>query len=344
MISLLGIPILAAQCILATAQPVTGVWKGKIRSTRLELKLVKKADSLVGTSYYYESKNSYRRYAVKGYFDDATNNVVWWDEVLLDSKPAKEKGKDAVMAIADFNCPGDGTMKLEGESSEIEDKEASKTEFSLEKSAQAIFSDEWDFVLENYTRGANNPSVIDSVAMIAEAPAPVPPGYEAAPPPSVVFLNREKVPVVATPPPPVEVIKPGAGRPAVLPTAAVSSTPEEKFSNRARTLQNVIPVSGDTVEMRFYDNAEIDGDSIAVFLNDRLLEKHIGLTDQPHTIKIPVSELDKENDLVMVAENLGSIPPNTSLMVVLVGQKRYEARLYADEHTSALVRFVKEKN
>jgi len=75
-----------------------------------------------------------------------------------------------------------------------------------------------------------------------------------------------------------------------------------------------------------------------------LLEKHIGLTDQPHTIKIPVSELDKENDLVMVAENLGSIPPNTSLMVVLVGQKRYEARLYADEHTSALVRFVKEKN
>jgi len=35
-----------------------------------ELKLIKKGDSLVGTSYYYESKNNYRRYTVKGYFDE----------------------------------------------------------------------------------------------------------------------------------------------------------------------------------------------------------------------------------------------------------------------------------
>ncbi|HMH34264.1 MAG TPA: hypothetical protein VK543_14600, partial [Puia sp.] len=65
--------------LTSTAQPITGVWKGKIKSTKVELKLIKKGDSLVGTSYYYESGDSYRRYTVKGYFDDATNNVVWWD-------------------------------------------------------------------------------------------------------------------------------------------------------------------------------------------------------------------------------------------------------------------------
>jgi hypothetical protein len=127
-----------------------------------------------------------------------------------------------------------------------------------------------------------------------------------------------------------------------VPAVAGPTTSEEKFNSRTKTLQTVIPVSGDTIELRFYDNAEIDGDSIAVFLNSRLLEQHIGLTDQPHTIRIPVSRLENDNELVMVAENLGSIPPNTSLMVVQVGEKRYEARLYADEHTSALVRFVKE--
>ncbi len=30
--------------------------------------------------------------------------------------------------------------------------------------------------------------------------------------------------------------------------------------------------------------------------------------------------------MVMVAENLGTIPPNTSLMVAIVDGKRYEAR------------------
>jgi len=43
----------------------------------------------------------------------------------------------------------------------------------------------------------------------------------------------------------------------------------------------------------------------------------------------------------MVAENLGSIPPNTSYMVVLVGENRYDARLESTEGSSAMVRFVK---
>ena len=43
----------------------------------------------------------------------------------------------------------------------------------------------------------------------------------------------------------------------------------------------------------------------------------------------------------MVAENLGSIPPNTSYMVAIVGDKRYEARLESTEGSSAMVKFVK---
>jgi hypothetical protein len=117
---------------------------------------------------------------------------------------------------------------------------------------------------------------------------------------------------------------------------------EQKFSTRTKTLQTVIPVTGDSIELRFYDNAEIDGDSIALFLNNRMFLQHILLSDQPYTVKIAVNALEEDNELVMVAENLGSIPPNTSLMVALVGDKRYEARLQSSEGSSALVRFVKE--
>ena len=43
----------------------------------------------------------------------------------------------------------------------------------------------------------------------------------------------------------------------------------------------------------------------------------------------------------MVAENLGSIPPNTSYMVALVEEKRYEARLESTEGSSAMIRLVR---
>ena len=58
-------------------------------------------------------------------------------------------------------------------------------------------------------------------------------------------------------------------------------------------------------------------------------------------MKIALSDLQSDNELVMVAENLGTIPPNTSLMVAIVEDKRYEAHLESSEGSSALVRLVK---
>jgi uncharacterized protein YneR len=73
-----------------------------------------------------------------------------------------------------------------------------------------------------------------------------------------------------------------------------------------------------------------------------MIFKHIRLTEQAYTVYLDANDLKDDNELVMVAENLGSIPPNTSFMVAIVGDKRYEARLYASENSSALVRFVKQ--
>jgi hypothetical protein len=102
-----------------------------------------------------------------------------------------------------------------------------------------------------------------------------------------------------------------------------------------------IPVSGDSIELRFYDNAEIDGDSISLFLNDKLVFQHIRLLGSAYTIKLPVQQMSETNELTMVAENLGAIPPNTSYMIAVVGDKRYEARLESTEGSSAMIRFVK---
>ena len=118
-------------------------------------------------------------------------------------------------------------------------------------------------------------------------------------------------------------------------------TIEQKFTSREKVFTKEIPVSGDSIELRFYDNAEVDGDSISLFLNGKLIFEHIRLTDKAYTIKLSVSDLQQENELIMVAENLGAIPPNTSYMVAVVGDKRYDAQLASTENSSAMIKLKK---
>jgi hypothetical protein len=101
------------------------------------------------------------------------------------------------------------------------------------------------------------------------------------------------------------------------------------------------PLTGDTLEINFYDHAEIDGDSISLFVNNQVFREHILLKASPYTLKFAVSELREETELIMVAENLGSIPPNTSLMIAYINGVRHEARLESTENTSAMIRFIK---
>jgi hypothetical protein len=119
---------------------------------------------------------------------------------------------------------------------------------------------------------------------------------------------------------------------------------EEKFIQREKLVSVEIPLTGDSIELRFYDNAEIDGDSISLFLNNKLIFQHIRLKASAYTIKLSLNELQDINELVMVAENLGSIPPNTSYMLAIVKEKRYEAMLKSTEESSAVIRLVKPKN
>ena len=71
---------------------------------------------------------------------------------------------------------------------------------------------------------------------------------------------------------------------------------------------------------------------------------HIKLSDKPYTIRIAVTDLSAESELTMVAENLGAIPPNTSYMVAMVGDKRFTANLASTEDSSAVIKFKKTPN
>jgi len=314
---------------------ITGVWKGKINKKKTELKIIQKGDSLIGTSYYYESENNYRRYSIKGYFDPATNEAVWWDDQLLEEKTGKfglnTPGKIPYLSSADFNCPGSDKMFLDGNASLKHRTDKPEGPVHLEKTDQTLFPDEWDFIIENFTAGASDPYYIDSVSSIASTPVIAP------------VENRETVKVNDRPIERSETVKLIPAPKTVEKQLTVKKTIEEEFKIREKIIATDIPITGDSIELRFYDNAEIDGDSISLFLNNKLIFQHIRLTGAAYTIKLPVNELNEHNELVMVAENLGSIPPNTSYMLAIVNNKRYEAMLKSTEESSAVIRLTKQR-
>ena len=337
--------LLFAACIPAAGQMITGVWKGKINKQKVEVKIVQRGAPLPALSYYYKPPGHYRRYSIKGYYDAQTNEAVWWDDVLLESKQGRgslaQPGRVPLLSRADFNCPGDGRMMLDGRAGRP-GKERPNGTVDLDKAEEPGFPDEWDYVIDNFLTGTNDPDIIDSISSLALQRMQVP-----EPQKEIV----DKVPVkgkeeMAGPPvkapvsiQPIETIRPVIEKPVI----AAPLTIEQKFTSRQKIFTKEIPLTGDSLELRFYDNAEIDGDSISLFLNDKLIFSHIRLLGTPYTIKLAVSELQDSNELVMVAENLGSIPPNTSYMVAILGDERYEARLESTEGSSAMIRLVKKR-
>jgi hypothetical protein len=327
------------------AQMITGTWKGKINRQKVEVKIIQSGDSLTGTSYYYESAGNYRRYSIKGYFDTETNSAVWWDDRLIEEKSGRfsvsTPGKIPMLSRADFNCPGGGKMMLDGKTSKKENNINPTGDVHLDKIVSPVFEDEWDFIIDNYTVGGNDPELIDSIGQLSLKPVEIEETIRHFPRENPVTISappqkEEETPVVKTVKPKIET-KPVA---LIIDPIKVPSI-EEKFISRKKVLIKEIPLTGDSVELRFYDNAEIDGDSISLFLNEKLLFQHIRLSGIAYSIKLAMSELNDTNELIMVAENLGSIPPNTSYMLAIVGDKRYDAYLSSTEGSSAMIRFVK---
>lgn len=314
--------IFTAFCFLfmsSHAQLITGVWRGKVNRERAEIKFIQSGDSITGTSYYYQSADNYERYSIKGYFDPNNNSVVWWDDQLITEQG--RNSENALMSVADFNCPGGGKMILDGTTTPKQNH-ITTGNLSLTKVPVASFPDEWDYVIDNYTIGTNDPDIIDSVGLIA--------------------FNHKKTPKVTDEP--EETTAPVAAPPD--PEAALvehRKKMEEQFTIRKKVFVTEIPVTGDSIELRFFDNVQVDGDSITLFLNEKMIFTHIRLTEKPFIVKIPVSELNETNELTMVAENLGAIPPNTAYMVAIVGDKRYDVNLSSTEETSGMIRLKKPK-
>jgi hypothetical protein len=171
---------------------------------------------------------------------------------------------------------------------------------------------------------------VDSIELkITKAP-------QSATDPVIKKLDPNDLKIVAVPrindTPQVATLKP---KPPVDPTEAITKA----LNKRSFEQSPIIEVNADSITLTMYDNGEVDGDTVALFHNRKLLVRDQRLSDKPIPLTIHIDTTVHE--ISMYAENLGAIPPNTALCVIMVGEKRYELVLSSNFIRNGTIRFRK---
>jgi hypothetical protein len=297
------------------AQNITGTWQGDLGNNQfLQVNVIQVKDKLCGYTwdYVYRNKHSY----CKAYFTGAYNKkrkeweldgssfivdsighllmkITLWEE--------KENGKIKLIGYADTKDRADDTLMNADD------------DFALNLT---------DFFSKLFSKSFRNRSSEDIVLeKVSEMP-------------SMILDNmkdcfdeylKQKTDDLKTDIPKTDTIK------RIIPREITSAIigndsviiKEEKNERTTKELTHII-VNTKKITLNVYDNALIDGDTVTIFYNDRVLLSHQRLSEKPITIDIDLDEKDPFCKIVLFAENLGSIPPNTALIVVTAGNKRYE--------------------
>lgn len=133
---------------------------------------------------------------------------------------------------------------------------------------------------------------------------------------------RRKSIVTSIPPPP-----------AIEPPLAAA-----ELTQRKTEVIRTILYSADSLVLTLYDNGTVDGDTVSVVLNGNVILPRKGLTTNAIRLVIPINPGQSDSlVLVMYAENLGSIPPNTGLLIIQDGDQRHEVRFAGDLQKSSAV-------
>ncbi len=111
---------------------------------------------------------------------------------------------------------------------------------------------------------------------------------------------------------------------------------QKPFDKRENILFETIAIDTSVVDVDLYDNGVIDGDSVSVYLNKQLIIKNYKLNDVAKKLQLKMDPTI-DNELLIVAENLGTIPPNTGLMVITAKGVRHEIRVSSSFEANAKV-------
>lgn len=353
----------------ARAQNITGIWKGYfVQNTfgmsedryRFEVQIAQMPNNeLTIVTYSYKTTVFYGKAEAKGNYTKTTKDVLINELKLVDVKIDDQSSPCLMKCQLEYDKMGNiETLTGTYTSRNVRDRsDCGIGTVYLEKSPTTDFYKE-DFLvkreneLKKLQKTPPKKLLGKPVLKDKEVAKKVVPKLKIIKPGAEDNLikksDKKEITSSATPPaPPATVTVPKKAEPnksTAPPPPVVKTFPKpEVLKKRNNELYKTIETSAKEFKVDLYDNGEIDGDRISVYHNNELIVSNKLLTDKPISFTIKADENTSVHDFIMVAENLGSIPPNTALMVVTAGGKRYELFVTSTEQKNAMVR-VEYKN
>ena len=367
----------------AIGQDLTGIWRGHFRSAgnrmieqllgeedryKFEIQLDQKAKQFNGVTYSYKTTVFYGKATCSGAVNTSTKKVILEELKIVELRMVA--GSACIMTLfMQYSKSGDEEF-LEGTYTSMNTTDSSNcgrgTVF-LRKVPTSDFYKEPFLVnreKEKEKEKVKKPPVVasndDKPATTTKpnttAKKPVsPPVTTTTKPTSKPTTNTAKKPVpqktTSTAPPVVKTPTPtNKNNPVkVVPLDTIAKVEKKPvvtpkvLLTRENELVKTIATDANEITIDLYDNGTIDNDTVSVYVDKKLVVAKQRLTGKPITVKFTLDQNNTFHELVMVAENLGEIPPNTSLMVVKAGSKQYEVRITSNEQKNAVVIFKYEK-
>lgn len=116
------------------------------------------------------------------------------------------------------------------------------------------------------------------------------------------------------------------------------------IAGRKSDFSQEVNFTSDSLQISLYDNGEIDGDTVSIFMNGEIIlsKQLLKASAYKKTIYLTPGK-DDEFTLVMFAESLGKYPPNTGLLVIRDGNDIYNLRFSSDFQRNAGIVFKRKK-
>lgn len=132
-------------------------------------------------------------------------------------------------------------------------------------------------------------------------------------------------------------ITPQKERPPSTTPAEIGKPASAVATRKTEIIQNVF-FNSDSLVLSLYDNGEIDGDTVSVVLNNKVVVAKQGLSSNALKTVVHITAVMGDSlQLIMYAENLGRIPPNTGVLILEDGANRHEIRFAGDLQKNSAV-------
>lgn len=315
---------------LTHAQNLQGVWKGYTAINYdgwagmdgiyiMQLQETS-AGQYTGTSWFYETPTLYGELTVAGLRNNSADNWLFKETKFNQlTIPKKYSARLADLSLKWFDI--DGEIVLQGSItsySKYTGKVHSKRFIRLSKLT--------DTEIAQLKLPGSGKSISQALTDKTSLPT------DTIPPVSTALTTKKTTPADTKRPTTAD-----SGKPIII--ARTSPTDSSALSKRRNSLQGSYQISDPAIDISLYDYGTVDHDTVTVYFNGLKVADRQELTAKSLRLQLMADPGREVQELILHANNLGDIPPNTAKMIILTSDKRYELKVSSSETENAMIRF-----